>query len=595
MKTPHELERTAPTVYTCELETCPQCGGPLIGWHYQSGRKTVQTMTAVRTIAQRPKRCADPQCPGHRAVWKSAQWLQIAPWYGTYGYDVIAQIGWQRQTQCARFADIHRTLHAQVQISESQVRYLYHQQYLPLLACHERRQLDHLRQVADQVGLILTLDGLAPEGGEPQLWVVRELQTGLTLRCGWLSQQDKETFVNFLTPIRDAGLRVAVVLSDKERGLVPAVSAVFTAAKHAFCQLHYFQNLAAPVAEADQAMKVRLRQDIRAEVGDLIRQDRAAEAPGVLTVTGLLPSPVPSGPPDPPATPAPAATEPVAPLDDPGPETHPVPTAPAPPDPVVTEQEAIVQDLLRRVRYLLTLKGRPPFRLAGLEMFDRLTEVTTTLDRMIQQQADARLVRLRHGVDHGLAAVRAEYTTLHQAADWLHHLAGLLDPQDKPARSGTAVRQELWTYLDRLPDECGDSPTLRAFCATLRTVSRSYDPGLFHTYDLPGVPRTNNERESEFRDLTRRLLTTTGQNGLVRRLTQSEREGAWELIPHSQTLSDTVAALSHVDTHDLRQEQQRVRNHRDRFRLHTRSATRSRAQLAQLEHRWAALPAASGP
>jgi len=49
------------------------------------------------------------------------------------------------------------------------------------------------------------------------------------------------------------------------------------------------------------------------------------------------------------------------------------------PGALVQEQEAIVQDLLRRVRYLLTLKGRPPLRLAGIEMFERLTEVKTCL------------------------------------------------------------------------------------------------------------------------------------------------------------------------------------------------------------------------
>lgn len=48
-------------------------------------------------------------------------------------------------------------------------------------------------------------------GGEPQLWVVRELQTGLTLRSGWLSQQDETTFVNFLRPIADWGLQVVAV------------------------------------------------------------------------------------------------------------------------------------------------------------------------------------------------------------------------------------------------------------------------------------------------------------------------------------------------------------------------------------------------
>jgi hypothetical protein len=65
-----------------------------------------------------------------------------------------------------------------------------------------------------------------------------------------------------------------------------------------------------------------------------------------LTVTGLLPSPV----------------------DQPEEEETQSPQTPS--DPILSrrdftqEQEAIVQDLLRRVRYLLTLKGRPPFRLA---------------------------------------------------------------------------------------------------------------------------------------------------------------------------------------------------------------------------------------
>jgi hypothetical protein len=40
---------------------------------------------------------------------------------------------------------------------------------------------------------------------------------------------------------------------------------------------------------------------------------------------------------------------------------------------------------------------------------------------------------------------------------------------------------------------------------------------------------SNNDRESEFRDLNRRMLSTTGQKGLTRR--RLPREGAWELIP----------------------------------------------------------------
>src|SRR5712691_11275539 len=177
MRTPRQVYKTTPTVYTCALETCPRCEEPLVECHYLSGLKVVQTMTEALTIAYRPTRCADPHCPGHPVAWPSAAWQQMAPWYCTYGYDVIAQIGWQRQTHCARFADIHQELRARLQISESHVRYLYHHQYLPLLACHERQHLDRLQTVANQTGLMIGLDGLAPEGGEPQLWLVRELHT----------------------------------------------------------------------------------------------------------------------------------------------------------------------------------------------------------------------------------------------------------------------------------------------------------------------------------------------------------------------------------------------------------------------------------
>ena len=560
MRTHHQLYAKAPIVYTCELEHCPLCSGPLER-AYVSGTKTVQTLVEVLTLAQCAKRCAHVDCAGHQSTWKSAAWQQIAPCYSTYGYDVIAQIGWQRQTAYATFGKIHADLGARLQISESQVRYLYHHQYLPLLACHERDHWERLMCVAERSGLILGLDGLAPEGGEPQLWVIRELQTELTLRSGWLSQQDQTAFVNFLQPLRDLGLRVVALVSDKQRGLVPAIAEVFPEAHHGFCQLHYLKNAGAPIAEADESMKLTLRQGVREAVGELLRQDKTENA-GVLTVTGLVPSPVPE------------ANQPETPL---------------PQECLTPSREALVQDLLRRVRYLLTLKGRPPLRLAGLEMFERLTEVVACLDTLIHHHAEPRLVQLRQGLCGALQRVDQAHADLRQAADWLLHIAALLDPEGKPTRTGSQVRQELWTYLDGLQGAGADSPQLHAFSQTLAQTTRNYAAGLFACYDVPGLPRTNNARESEFRELRRRLLRTTGQKGLVRRLLL--REGAWELIPRPGSFQETLETLARVKHTELQQERERVRIHRNRFRLHTRSVKQSRLQLKQLEQRWLALPA----
>ena len=571
MRTPKGLYRTSPTIYLCELETCPTCHEPMSQTHYLNGLKTVQTMTAVQTIAYRPKLCVNPDCPGRTVRWPAAAWQARAPKYGTYGYDVIAQIGWERQRQRARFAEVQARLDTHLKISEAHVRHLYHGQYLPLLACHERQRLADLQKLAQPAGLLLGMDGLMPEGGEPQLWLVRELQTGWTLRSGWLDRQDEATFVAFLQPIADLGWPVQATLSDKQAALLSALKLVFPQARHGLCQLHYLKNAAQPVADADEQMKIALRQTVRGQVGDLLRPN-SAEKPAVLTVTGLIPSPAP----------APADTR--------------APVSAADTNAGLTpQQEAIVQDLLQRTRYLLTLKGRPPFRLAGVEMFEQLQAVARCVDQLLRHapRPEPRLLQLRAGLQAALRAVRADYRDLRQAADWLTQIADVLDPDGKPTRTAAAVRADWEQCLREIDTASHASPRLQGFAEKIGQVSESYAPGLFHTYDVPGLPRTNNERESEFREVKRRLFSTTGQTGAVKRLLL--REGAWELIPGLGSLAETVTAISRVTTHELREEQRRVQTHRRRFRLHTRSAKQSQAQLKDLVHRWRALPVARVP
>jgi hypothetical protein len=441
-----------------------------------------------------------------------------------------------------------------MRIGESQVRAIYNYRYLPLLACNERQQMERLKTIAVRGGLWLSLDGLAPEGGEAQLWLVREQHSGITLRSGWMSQQDQGAFVNFLRPIAALGLPVTAVMSDKQRGLVPAIAEVFSSAKHSFCQTHYLGNAAEPISEADEAMKIELRQGVRQEIGALIRQEKV-EKQGVLTVTGGIPSPVT--------------------------DLHAIPV------PVAQEQDAVLQDISRRIRYLLTLKGRPPFCLAGVEMFERLTEVKDFLERLIAHHTHHQLVQLQQGLLTALQVVQTNYTLLRQTADWLAYIADLLDPTGKPTRTAVQVQQALFAYLEQIKIISKHNPDLQPFFRTIQKTTISYAPGLFHCYDMPGLPRTNNARESDFRDLNRRLLRTTGQKGLTRRIIQ--RSGAWELLQRPASLQDTILAFNHVAPQDFKEERQRIRQHRDRFRLHTRSTKQSCLQLTKLEQRWANL------
>jgi hypothetical protein len=568
MRTPKRLYAQERRIYQPELLTCPHCGDLLGLCNYLAWDKTVQTLDQILSVASRPGCCPHATCAGSRLRLLSAQGQRIAPAGSTYGYDVLVRLGWRRQAARATYSEIHTDLASQVRISESHIRYLYQHLYLPLLACHERQHHDSLAQVAKQQGgLIVALDGLAPQAGEPQIWCIRELSSGVTLRSGWLSQQDQPTFEAFLAPLKHLEWPILAVLSDKQTGLVPAVAEVLPNSHHQFCQAHYLRNLAEPLTEVDAAFKAELRQHVRQQVGALIRQEPRVEPShaGILTVTGLLPTPLAE-----PKTPASQS-----------------PRSLGSPPALAPAADEVITHLFRHTRYVLTLKGRPPFRLAGMETYERLQHVAQCSLDLLAARYDPRLAQLYQGLQAALSPFAQTYQALQQGAAWLRDIAYILEPPVPPAWRGAQVAGQLRTYLDTVLRWPTVTPTLYTFGRHLDKVSRSYWPGLFHCYEVPGLPRTNNALESHFRDTRRRLLRTTGQKGLTQRTLQ--RQGAWELLPCPPTEAQVLEAVGQTPPADLAQERQRFAEHRQRFRLQSRSLKQTRAQFNQLRQRWSTL------
>jgi hypothetical protein len=269
------------------------------------------------------------------------------------------------------------------------------------------------------------------------------------------------------------------------------------------------RNLAEPLTEGDSAFKRELRKTVRAQVGDLLRQEPrpAPGHAGLLPGTGLWPRPL--------AKPT-APASPCAPLRD----TRPGPEA---------EADEVITQLVRHTRSLRTLKGRPPFRLAGIETAERLQNVAALSLDLLATRYEARLAQWSQGLPVALAPFAQRSQEVRQGAAWLRDLADIVEPPTVHSLSAAHVagqlRGSLATVL-RLPT---GTPTVYELGLHLAKGSRSYWPGLFHCYDMPGVPRTNNGLESRFRDTRRRLLRTTGHKGLTQRTLQ--RPGAWELLP----------------------------------------------------------------
>ena len=104
--------------------------------------------------------------------------------------------------------------------------------------------------------------------------------------------------------------------------------------------------------------------------------------------------------------------------------------------------------------------------------------------------------KLRALVAKGLAATDDMWPTIRIAYGWVHQAARLLENEHE--LTGSEVQQQMEVLLAEIRDGQPTVGTLQPAVAHFLKVSASYWPGLFHCYDIPGLPRTNNVLEQFF-------------------------------------------------------------------------------------------------
>jgi hypothetical protein len=96
----------------------------------------------------------------------------------------------------------------------------------------------------------------------------------------------------------------------------------------------------------------------------------------------------------------------------------------------------------------------------------------------------------------GLTTTDAMWPGIQTAYGWVHAVATLLENEDE--LTGSEVRRRLEALLAQIRDDQATVGVLRPAVAHFLKVSASYWPGLFHCYDVTGLPRTNNDLEQYF-------------------------------------------------------------------------------------------------
>ena len=455
--------------YRPELDRCIECGAPLqrshTGWH-----KVITGLNGTAEVYNQAYRCRDRElCSQPERVYRSAYGDGLSLPYYTYGLDVIVSIGQQRLRESKTIGAIHQNLSERavgLQISEREVGCLF-EVYLSLSACSHGARLNRYRpQIEANGGLILAIDGAKPEKGQPGLYIFRDALSGCRLHAALLYSADADTLAFERRQVAALGLKVQAVISDDERATQKAVAEVLPDVPHGLCHIHFLKAVQEPLRQADSQLASSLKKPLRA----ITKVERLVANDPDLTAD------------------------------------------------LSSNQQLAVGRYLDALRAVLLSKGQAPFRLAGVPIYQALSQITASLHRAhLNLPSDIMTHLLTISTpdpDH-----QETYDQLVLQQQWFLGLADLLDVPAGPTfgwatQTGAEVAQAVSDYLDDLALLQDYFPFAANFVAHLQARAQFWAPGLYWTYELPPLPRTNNDLETDIGAIKQQYRRISGRRSL---------------------------------------------------------------------------------
>ncbi len=297
-------------------------------WVSYHARRTILTLQGLCQFTLVVRRCRNQECPRYHQPYRPEEEGRLALPHGECGLDVIALVGTLRYREHRSVSEIHQQLKQRgVQVCERTVEHAMHR-YEELVSVHlsNRERLQTL--VSKQGRALLAIDGLQPDVGHEVLWVIREVLSGEIVIARPLLSSSQEDLAALLTEAKQAlgSQPVSGIVSDGQLSIRCAVAQVFPATAHQLCHFHYLREAAKPIYEADRHAKKELKKQVR----------------GIRAIERSLED--------------------------------------------ETAQEAqITRKYCLAVRSSLTDDGHPPLEASGLKLYDRLTHISASLNRVAEK------------------------------------------------------------------------------------------------------------------------------------------------------------------------------------------------------------------
>jgi Transposase, Mutator family len=244
MKRPVGRKPARDLVVTALEELCPACGDRLEITQHR--HRWIERLDGYLHVIRRDKSCRKRLCPGPRKVCHALEDLRLAFPYHTYGLDVTLEVG-ERYLRGESLCAIQRDLCARgIEIDQRHTGRVF-REFLAISSIALGDEEKRRQELHAQGGIVLMCDGVQFDDRAPVLYVAWDALSGMPLFSERKPFRSEDDLRPILERVKAMGVKVIAIVSDKEKGLVPAVEAVFPDVPYQFCQTHFLKNCAKPL------------------------------------------------------------------------------------------------------------------------------------------------------------------------------------------------------------------------------------------------------------------------------------------------------------------------------------------------------------
>lgn len=322
--------------YRPEIYKCLECD-KTIKRAITITERIVVTLDGILKVTHGGYRCKNPECAAKDRTYRSAAADALALPKRTFGLDIVFLVGYLRLKKHQTIDEIHEEVSERLEemgtsISRREIMYLFDDFCKVMRAASDVVQDEEWKkQVEENKGIIVSIDGIQPDKGNETIYIVRDALTGRMLAADNAIESSAERLKQILEPVVQLNLDVIGTISDSQKSELLALSQLWPDVPHQVCHFHVLRDAGQPIFDEDKQVKTEIRKSLQTKTRNLRKQikDQMKQAEGA-----------------------------------------------------EAQQLAVLEDYAASVQAAVNQDGTAPFDYAGIDSYDKLDKIAASVDAL---------------------------------------------------------------------------------------------------------------------------------------------------------------------------------------------------------------------